>query len=318
MRLQQNVQLANYTNYRIGGPARFFVEAKKEEEIIEAVFWAKENNLPYFILGGGTNLLVSDNGYNGMIICINTKGYKFSTIGKGPMHKSKTQMFVSAGADMQDLVWASIYNGLKGLEWAGGLPGQLGGAIRGNAGAFGGEMKDIVYNVRALTPEGEIKTFSNAGCHFNYRTSIFKEEPGYVILSVTLNFEPGKKYELKASANEFIKWRASKHPGDYGNCGSVFKNKPFNELPKDIFNKHSDIRTAVRDGQVATAYFIDRCNLKNFRVGGAEVSEKHPNFLINKTGSATAEDVIILKSIVKSRVLDRFGVLLEEEVHYLA
>jgi UDP-N-acetylmuramate dehydrogenase len=307
MRVEENIPLAPYTTYKIGGPARYFVLAKSEDDVREALEWARERRVDYFILGGGTNLLVSDRGYPGLIVHIQNTEY----------HIQDTKLAAGAGASIEQLMDASIAAGLAGLEWAGGLPGSLGGAIRGNAGAFGGEMKDSVVSVRALTPQGSVKEFTTQECRFGYRTSIFKKEPGHVVLSAQLQLEEGDKNELRITADKWIEWRTTKHPLEYGNCGSVFKRLAVSAVPEWIFEKYPEIKNAVRDEQVATAFFIDQCGLKKRRVGDVEVSEKHPNFLVNVTGKARAEDVIILSNIVKSCVLHQFDIYLEEEVQHL-
>lgn len=308
MTVQENIPLAPYTTYRIGGQARYFVVCKSEEDILNAVRWAKEKDLPYFVLGGGSNLLISDKGYSGLIIHLEVSHHTIDGL----------RISAQAGVPMQALVEETTSNGLKGLEWAGGLPGQLGGAIRGNAGAFGGEINDVIKSVRVLTPSGKVKNFSRRKCGFKYRSSIFKRDPGYIILSAELKFQNGEAKELLKLAAEKVEWRRTKHPMDKGNCGSYFTGTPLHELPQGLLEKHPDIKNAIRDGNVATAYFIDQCGFKNKRIGGAEVSDRHPNFLVNQTGSACSEHVLMLASMVKSRVLHDFGVILEEEPEYLS
>ncbi|MEX2144818.1 MAG: UDP-N-acetylmuramate dehydrogenase [Candidatus Spechtbacterales bacterium] len=305
--MQKDIKLAPYTTYKIGGPAKYFAECKSEKDILYALKWAKEKELPYFVLGGGSNLLVSDGGYKGLVIHIFNAG----------ILQDGMEIEAGAGTTMEDLVDLSVKNGMKGLEWAGGLPGQLGGALRGNAGAFGGEIKDIVKSVRVVSADGEIKDFTKAQCNFTYRTSVFKENPGDIIVSAKLNLKKGNADELRQVADGHMEWRRTKHPIEYGNSGSVFKGVELEKLPAMAVKEYPDFKRAIRDGRVAAAFFIDRAGLKLKRIGGAEVSGKHPNFLINRTGSARAEDVIILKSIVKSRVMCELGAALEEEIEFL-
>ncbi|OGZ60842.1 MAG: UDP-N-acetylenolpyruvoylglucosamine reductase [Candidatus Spechtbacteria bacterium RIFCSPLOWO2_01_FULL_43_12] len=307
MKIEENVNLAKYTTYRIGGPARYFTECKSEQEVVDVLAWARDIAVPYFVLGGGSNVLVSDGGYDGLVLRMANTEYSWD----------KNTVRAGAGASMESLVNSSIESGFAGLEWAGGLPGQLGGALRGNAGAFGGEIKDIVKSVRAVSPEGKIRDFSKKECAFAYRISIFKEKPGYIIISAELEFKKGNAEELRRIADEKIEWRRAKHPMEYGNSGSIFKGVEPDKLPVSIKENYPELERAMRDGNVAAAFFIDQAGLKLKRVGGAEVSNKHPNFLVNRTGSARAEDVLMLASAVKSRVLQEFGVILEEEVHYL-
>lgn len=307
MNIKENVTLAPYTTYKIGGAAKYFAECKNGDDVLQALEFAKENNLPFFVLGGGSNVLVADKGYEGVIISMQNDNYEL---------KGDT-LYAEAGVLMRVLVEETTSAAKAGLEWAGGLPGQLGGAIRGNAGAFGGEMKDIIKSVRAITPEGKIKEYKNKKCNFDYRTSIFKEQPGHIILSAEIALKAGDAKKLVERASELVEWRRTKHPMEYGNSGSIFKRKDLKEVPAHVLKKYPDIDRAVRDGQVATAFFIDEAGLKLKRVGGAEVSEKHPNFIVNKTGTAKAEDVIMLSGIIKSSVLHQFGIIIEEEIHYL-
>ncbi|MEX0877973.1 MAG: UDP-N-acetylmuramate dehydrogenase [Candidatus Spechtbacterales bacterium] len=307
MIIKENVNLASHTTYKIGGPARYFAECRSEDNVLEALAFAKEKNIPYFILGGGSNVLVSDKGYGGVIVAIRNDNYELKN----------NILSAEAGVMMRALVEETASEGMEGLEWAGGLPGQLGGAIRGNAGAFGGEIKDVIKSVKAVTPAGEIKEFKNSECNFEYRTSIFKEEPGHIILSAEMELKEGDRAKLLERVAELVEWRRSKHPMEYGNSGSIFKRKDLKEVEEHIIKKYPHIEHAIRDGQVATAFFIDEAGLKLKRVGGAEVSEKHPNFIINKSGTARAEDVTILAGLVKSSVLHQFGIVIEEEIQYL-
>ena len=304
MEIQENIELKPYTNYKIGGPARYFVSAKSEAEVQGAIAWAKERDVSLFVLGGGTNILVADAGFDGLVLHIALEEFSI----KGSALKT------GAGVSVQTLVDATVERGLTGLEWAGGLPGSIGGAIHGNAGAFGGETKDAIVSVRALSPQGHIQELSRRECRFSYRSTIFKEEEGWIILSASFELARGNAQELAERVEELRHWRRSKHPLEYGNCGSVFKRVALGSLPKGTIEEHPDMSIAVRGDQVATAYFIDACGLKKRRVGGVEVAEKHPNFLINVTGEAKAEEVIMLIGIVKHAVAEKFGIALEQEV----
>lgn len=304
MDIQENIELKPYTNYKIGGPARYFVSAKNEKDVVDGVAWAKEKGVPVFILGGGTNVLVSDSGYDGLVINI--------VLDSSSLRGAR--LVTGAGATVAVLVHTTTEAGLSGFEWAGGLPGTIGGAIHGNAGAFGAETKDHIVSVRALSPAGSIKELSVDECRFSYRTSIFKQEKGWVILSAVFELRKADAEELTKVAEGYREWRRTKHPMEYGNCGSVFKRVAVASLPKGLVDAHPDIIQAIRGDQVATAYFIDACGLKLRRVGDVQVSEKHPNFLVNLTGNARAEDVVILRGIVKHAVQDAFGIALESEV----
>ena len=307
MTVEENVKLAKFTTYGIGGNARYFARIKNAQDMKEAFEFAKSNDIPYVVLGGGSNVVISDKGYNGLVVHVanNTINIQGNTV------------YVDAGATWDDVVTAAIEKGLGGIEWGAGIPGHVGGAIRGNAGAFGGELKDVIESVEAVVPNNTHQIFSNEECNFAYRTSIFKEKGG-VILSAKLRLVPANKQELEAKAKELRDWRIEKHPLEYGNCGSIFKRVNLNDIKLGLWKKYPDMHHAVRDGQIAIAYFIDECGLKNMRIGGAEVSDRHPNFIVNKTGKATAEDIVILSSIVRSRVHQKFGVILEEEPHFIS
>lgn len=307
MKVQENVVLKPYTNYKIGGRASYFVDAQSEQDIFDAVEWARQNNQPVFVLGSGTNIIVSDNGYKGLVLRNNVASY--SVEGK--------RITAFAGVEFQAIVDAATEQGLAGLEWAGGLPGSVGGAVHGNVGAFGGEIKDVLVSVRARTPQGEVQEMLVEECEMAYRESIFKKQDGWVIISAVFELQNGDPVALADKVEELREWRRTKHPIEYGNCGSIFKRIPVAELDKKMFSQHPDMSGAIREEKIAIAYFIDQCGLKKRRIGGVEVSDKHPNFLVNITGEARAEDVVILIGVVKHRVLEQFGVFLEEEVEYI-
>ena len=308
MKVQEKVLLKPYTNYKIGGYASYFVDAKTEQDVLQAFEWARENNQPVFVLGSGTNIIVSDNGYQGLVLRNNVNSY--SVEGQ--------RITAFAGVEFQTIVDKASEQGLLGLEWAGGLPGSVGGAVHGNVGAFGGEIKDVLVSVRARTPEGEVKEMFAAECEMAYRESIFKKQNGWVVISAVFELQGGHSpEELKAKVEELREWRRTKHPIEYGNCGSVFKRIPVTDLDEKLFTQHPDMSRAIREEKIAIAYFIDQCGLKKRRIGGVEVSDKHPNFLVNITGDARAEDVVILVGVVKHRVLEQFGVFLEEEIEYI-
>ncbi|MYE38013.1 MAG: UDP-N-acetylmuramate dehydrogenase [Candidatus Spechtbacteria bacterium SB0662_bin_43] len=305
--IQENVVLKPYTNYKIGGKADYFIEATSEEELCEAVLWAKKKHLPFFLLGGGTNIIVSDKGFQGVVI-----HNRFTDI-----HVTGVHAFFGSGAPVQGVVDILIDRGLTGMEWAGGLPGSIGGAIHGNAGAFGGYISQCLVEVRALSPSGHVYTISKQECGFQYRTSIFKEEDGWVILGAFFEFQTGDKSVLQKKVDELREWRRVRHPLEYGNCGSVFKRIAVDDLPVHLMSQHPDITSAIRDNQVAIAYFIDQCGLKERSIGGAKISEKHPNFFVNATGDAQAQDILMLINVAKHSVMKRYGICLEEEVEMI-
>jgi len=306
LKIQENVALAPYTTYQIGGPARFFCEAKSEKEICETVLWARKQGMPFFVLGGGSNILVSDKGFNGAVIRLTANSYKLTA----------NIIEAEAGIDLPKLVQVAIDNGLKGLEWASGIPGTFGGAIRGNAGAFGGEIKDSLTSVKFLDENGKIRTLTNSECGFSYRDSIFKQNSEYIILSATLELVPGNKKELKDFSKKTIAYRAARHPLEYGSCGSIFKAIAVKSISDETFAQFSRFRNSIKKDPfpvVPAACLIDEADLKGYAFGGAVISTKHPNFFVN-FNKARAEDVIMLIGIVKQRLADKFGIMAEEEV----
>lgn len=305
MNLGKEVNLKDFSNFHIGGPARDFVQAESLDELIDSVKTARQVSLPVFILGGGTNILWSDSGYSGVVL---QPAFEFiQTDGK----------YVTAGAGMpmSKLVSYTVSRGMAGLEWAGGLPGNFGGAIFGNAGCFGGEMKDSIVEVVSLDMNTlELVRRNNEECSFGYRTSIFKSgNTAEIIVQATVELSDGDKILLNRSVEEKIRYRASKHPLEYPNIGSIFKNVRVEGLPTSIAREHERVVKTDPFPVIPAAYLIDKSRLKGFAVGGALVSPKHPNFIVN-VRDAKASDVVELIDIIKKKVNDDFGIGLEEEV----
>lgn len=303
--VQRSVSLAPYTTFRVGGPADYFVVGDTEETIRSAVRVARETNTPLFVLAGGSNVLFSDEGFRGIVVFVNTIDYDIAG----------ETIRASAGVSMAELVKTTTERGLAGLEWAGGLPGTLGGAVRGNAGAFGGEIKDNVIEVRYVALEGDAQTASLKECEFTYRSSFFKTS-GAVVLSATLRLTRGDPELLRSIAESHIAYRESRHPLNLPNAGSIFKNVPFALFPDAL---KESVRGVLKDDPfpvIPTAYLISRAGLAGRRVGGAEISEKHTNFIVNKN-SASAKDVLSLILIAKKSVKEMFCVDLEVEIQHV-
>ncbi len=304
---KENVPLKSFSNFKIGGEARYFFKAKSVKELSGAIRKANEAGVPVFILGGGTNLLISDNGFNGLVVkpeidFIRAEG---------------TDIFAGAGVSMDKLLDFAAENNLSGLEWAGGLPGTLGGAIRGNAGCFGGEIKDLVSMVHSLDcGTYEILGRDNAECVFGYRNSIFKKGPKEIILEAVLSLVPGEKEKISALVNEKIEYRKARQPLNLPNIGSIFKNIPTDKFRKGLTE---ELKTHVKNDPlplIPAAVLISQSGLKGKKVGGAQVSERHANFIVN-TGGATAKDVLVLIDLIKEEVGAKFGVILEPEVEFV-
>lgn len=306
----ENISLAKYTTFRIGGKARYFIIGKNEKEIINAIKEAQKSKLPFFILGGGSNLLISDRGFKGSVIKILNTNYKILN----------TEIQAGAGVSLTKLLKVFAENGLTGLEWAAGVPGTLGGAVYGAAGAFNGGIAEIVKSVRVYDFEKDkIKVFKNKDCQFAYRESIFKKKNNLVILSAELLLKKEKNKTRLAAAREKIKnyldYRRSRQPQE-PSAGSVFKNVDLGEVGSRLFEKFPEARTVIKENKLPAAYLIAHADLMGKIIGGAMVSPKHPNFIVNFK-DAKARDVVKLIELIKKTVKEKFGLSLEEEIQYL-
>ena len=301
------VDLKRYSNFRIGGQAKYFKEAKTAEEAIQALQWAKDKKVSVYILGGGTNILWSDKGFDGLVL---KPDFNFIEV---------KNFYLTAGASvpMSKLIQAAVSRGLAGLEWAGGLPGTFGGAVYGNAGAFGGEIRDIVVEVMSLDTETmELKKRNNIECEFGYRASIFKKRGKEIILQATVKLEPGEKRILYESMMAKINYRKRRHPLEYPNIGSVFKNVPVGNLGKELADPHRLVVKTDPFPVIPAAYLIDKAGLRGVSCGGAMISPRHPNFIVNVL-DAKADDVLALIELIKEKVKEKFKIQLEEEVRII-
>jgi len=291
--IRKNVFLKNYTTFKIGGPAKYFFVARTKENLITAILVAKKNNLPFFILGGGSNLLVSDKGYKGLII--KTKNSPKESL-RLPTGQAKLKnIYVEAGTLLAKVVLEATKNNLTGLEWTAGIPGTVGGAIRGNAGAFRRSMKDIVKEVEVYDIKNEkIIILKNKNCKFGYRDSIFKHKKNFIILSVIFRLKKGNSKRIKMKIKEFLNYRKETQPLNFPSAGSVFKNP----------------------AGFSAGELIEKCGLKGKRIGNVKISEKHANFIVN-LGGGKAKNVKKLINLAKKRVKNKFGVVLEEEIQIL-
>lgn len=308
MDIKENIILASYTTLRVGGPAKFFCEAKNEKEILEALEFAEEKKLPVFVLGGGSNILVSDKGFDGLVIKILNTKYRILD----------TKIDCGAGCLLSKIVSESVKAGLTGLEWAAGIPGTVGGAVWGNAGAFGYCIAEAVESVKVIDT-GALSTGSLAvlgmtasGCQFSYRDSIFKENPNLIIFSVLLKLKKGDSVKSQQKVKEILAARKEKQPFYFPSSGSFFKN-PIVKNRKIVEEYKRDTGNKSEKGVIPAGYIIEALGLKGKKIGGAQVSDKHANFIMN-TGKAKAEDFIILAAIIKTRVRNKFGIQLKEEV----
>ena len=278
--------MKKHTNFKIGGNADVFVIAKSIEEIKCVIKFSKENNIPLAILGNGSNVLVSDKGIRGIVLQIGLKEIK--------VEKHENALIeVDAGAMLGALAQILLKQSISGFEFAAGIPGSIGGAIRMNAGAYGGEMKDIVKNVTVLNEKGEINILTNEECEFSYRHSRFTNSKE-IIIKATLELPIGNENEIKAKMDEYAQSRKEKQPLNLPSAGSTFK----------------------RGADFITAKLIDECGLKGYTSGNAQVSTLHAGFVVN-LGNATAQDVLSVVNHVKKVVLEKTGKQIELEIELL-
>lgn len=278
-------RMDRHTTFRIGGPADFFVIPETIEQLAQTVRICREQKVPFYILGNGSNLLVGDKGYRGVIIQV----YK----NLNAVHTDGQVISAQAGAMLSVIAKQALAHGLAGFEFASGIPGTLGGAVVMNAGAYGGEMKDIIRKVTVLTPEGKIQTIPGDQMEFGYRTSIVEKKSLIVLLAV-IELENGNSEEIRSRMEELKRKRTSRQPLELPSAGSTFKRP---------------------QGYFAGKLIMD-AGLQGFTVGGAQVSEKHCGFVVNR-GGASAADVRELMRQVTEKVQERFGVTLEPEVKML-
>jgi len=306
MTVKENVPLAPFTSFCIGGPARYLAEVGSADELRDALLFARQKGLGYYLLGGGTNLLVSDNGFDGLVIRV-----KFDAI-----RQTSHGVEAEAGADLTGLVHQAARWGLLGMESLAGIPGMLGGAVRGNAGAYGGCIAEVCTAVRALNAETlECVTLSRAECCFGYRESRFKREPGLIVLSAALELLPGSPEEIRQRVEATLARRAARNLQCEKSVGSFFMNPVVSDSAL-VERFEADQRVHSRDGRIPAGWLIDQAGLRNQRFGAAVVSALHANYLIN-TGGASAQEVLTLARTVKERVRAVTGVQLREEVSCL-
>lgn len=277
--------MSRHTTFRVGGPADFFVTPKAKEEVRDVICICKEAGMPYYIIGNGSNLLVSDAGYRGVIVQI----YKEMNEVKVEGDLVKAQ----AGALLSGIAAKALGAELSGFEFASGIPGTIGGACVMNAGAYGGEMKDVLESVTVLTGEGKIIELGRNELELGYRTSVIAKK-GYIVLGAVLKLERGDGEKIKTYMDELKEKRVTKQPLEYPSAGSTFKR------PEGYF----------------AGKLIEDAGLRGYRVGDAQVSEKHCGFVVNR-GKATCAEVLQLIEEVQKKVKEQFGVQLEPEVRII-
>lgn len=291
---EENVKLdelmSKHTTFRIGGPADFFVTPETTEQVSEVLAACKEGEIPYYIIGNGSNLLVGDYGFRGVILQIGNKMAQYAIENVDDQHKRVT---AQAGVMLSRIANAVANESLTGFEFASGIPGTLGGAVAMNAGAYGGEIKDNIVSAVVIDKEGTVLTLDKEQLTLGYRTSVVQTE-GYIVLEATFEFPMGNKEEIVGKISELATQRREKQPLEFPSAGSTFKRP---------------------EGYYAGKLIMD-CGLRGFRVGNIMVSEKHCGFVIN-AGGGTAKEALTLIDEVSRRVFEQFGVNLEPEVRMI-
>ena len=287
LEIKYNENMAKHTSFKTGGNADFFIIAKTDEDIKQALKYTKEKNIPIYLMGNGSNLLVKDKGIRGAVLKIEIDNLS--------IEENEDVIIASVGAGIKIMALAQILKqkNITGFEELAGIPGTVGGANRMNAGAYGKEMKEIIIETKCMTRDGEIITLKNKEQNLVYRGSIFTKKQ-YIILQTKLKLGRGNQEEISAKMEEYAKQRREKQPLEFPSAGSTFK----------------------RGEGFITSKLIDECGLKGYSIGGAQISEKHAGFIINK-GNATSKDIIDLIEYTKRKVQEKFGVKIEEEVEII-
>lgn len=295
--------LSRYTRFGIGGPADIYAETGSAEAFIAALGTARASGMETMVIGGGTNLIVSDHGFRGIVL-----RYRADRL-----LASNGRVHADAGAVLQDLVDFTIAQGLQGLETLSGIPGSVGAAVYGNAGAYGHSISERVVSVRFFDG-ARVRVFSNAECEFHYRESIFKRRKEWIIFSTELRLDAADGAALRQTADGILKVRNEKFPVTMKCAGSIFKNLLLHDLPAPVAAQVPP--STVREGKIPAAWFLEQVGAKGMQRGDIHVATYHANLLYN-AGNGTASDLVALIRELKDRVRARFGIELEEEVQYV-
>jgi UDP-N-acetylmuramate dehydrogenase len=295
--------LSRHTRFGLGGPADLYAETASAEAFVAALAVARASGLEIVVIGGGTNLIVADGGFRGVVL--RYRGDR--------LLQSNGRVQAEAGAVLQDLVDFAIARGLVGLETLAGIPGSLGAAVYGNAGAYGHSLSERVVKVRFYDGQ-TVRVFDNEECEFHYRESIFKRHKDWIVFSAELRLDAGDAAALRAAADSILKVRNEKFPVTMKCAGSIFKNLLFPDLPADV--QAQVPAAAVREGKVPAAWFLEQVGVKGMVRGDIHVASYHANLIYN-AGAGTADELCALIRELKSRVRERFGIGIEEEVQYV-
>lgn len=312
-----NEPLAKHTTFKIGGPADCLVIVEDTDKLVGLLKYLDGEGTSYMIIGGGSNMLASDEGFQGVVIKVHSS--KFIVQGD--------TLIVDAGCIIVVMAQESIKAGLIGFEWGVGVPGTIGGAVRGNAGAMGGEIKDVVEKVE-IYRDGEVVTLNHQQCHFGYRDSMFKHSRSVIIrayLRLQKNTKNTKTLEPMKKALEYLQYRSKTQPQGWANTGCIFKNVDLEGKPGEAQRlrllqhfdaKDEKVQEFLRKEKISAGWLVEQAGMRGVRVGQAQVSERHGNFIVN-LGGARAQDVQSLIARIKDKVYDRFGIKLEEEIQII-
>jgi UDP-N-acetylmuramate dehydrogenase len=301
--VSRDAPLANYTRFAIGGPADIYAETASVDAFVEALAVARASGRDYMVMGGGTNLIVSDEGFRGIMLRFVAR----------EMRAADHRVESDAGAVLQDLVDFSIDRGLRGLETMAGIPGSVGAAVYGNAGAYGHAISESVRRVRFFDG-ARVRQFGQAECEFHYRESIFKRHKEWIIFSAALDLAPADAAVLRKTADDIVQVRNEKFPVTMKCAGSIFKNFLLAELPAPV--AAAIPANVIREGKVPAAYFLEKAGAKGMSRGAIHVAAYHANLIYN-AGGGTAADLCALIVELKDRVRRQFSIELEEEVQYV-
>ena len=286
-KIKYNEPMNLHTSFKVGGPAECYIKIENYEELVEILRFAKRNNINITIIGNGSNILVKDSGIKGIVLQINIKKYELKKEDK------KITLSVGAGNKLSEIAQKLVNEEITGFEELSGIPGTIGGAIKMNAGAHGKEIKDILQNATVCDLDGDTKKLENKDLKFSYRSSVLNQQK-YIVLEAEFNLDKGTKEEIKQKMEEYKKYRTEKQPLEYPSAGSTFK----------------------RGENYITAKLIDEAGLKGYSIGGAQVSEKHAGFIINK-GNATATDILQLIEYVEKTIYDKYKEKIKLEIEIL-
>jgi len=314
-RLEKNISLKNYSTFRIGGPSKYFLRTSDRKELKKIIERAKKENIKFLIIGGGSNILFSDSGFDGLVVV-----YRIENLSKESFNVEKKEdgenVIVKVDASIPLSLLISKLKNLSGLEWGVGIPGTLGGAINGNAGAFNESISNSIESVDILDISSNSvveRKLKKKDCLFAYRTSIFKENNDLLIVSAELKLLKDKEEDVKKRINDNLEKRKAKQPKGFS-IGSIFKNY-FGRLDQKIIKKYPQLKIFNEKEVFPAGLLIELCELKGKQIGDAKISDEHANFIINLK-NATSSDVMSLINLIKKSVKEKFLVELNEEIKF--